>query len=203
MTASVPAAASIALTGDLAWTSLDGEPVFAEPWQGRVFGLAMDVVERSGLGWETFRRQLIAAITDDPDRPYYASWTVALEQMVVGASLIEPDDVEHHRVDAASYRYVDESHRDIEVFPIDATAGNVAATLVEHLRVADDDMSRWRQVELYRVWARGAPSAWGFRAFDDDGGTAIELELATSAGDAGQGNWDALRRDLLHIGPAI
>ncbi len=199
MNVSIPAAASIALSGDLAWPSRDGEPVFAEPWQGRVFGLAMDVVERSGVGWDAFRQQLIAAITADPQRPYFSSWTVALEQLVVDESLIESAEVDHHRSDAASYRYLDDTHRDIEVYPIDATTERVAAALVRHLSVPPDDVAHWRQFELYRVWDVDAPSLWGWRAFDERGEIAVDVSV--SAGDdlAGVAAWDTLCFELLQI----
>ena len=39
--------------------------------------------DRLGLPWDEFRSRLIAAIADDPERPYYESWAVALEQLVV------------------------------------------------------------------------------------------------------------------------
>ena len=35
--------------------------------------------------WDTFREQLKAAVAEDPDRPYYDSWTVALERVVADA----------------------------------------------------------------------------------------------------------------------
>jgi len=61
----------------------NGEMVFDEPWQARVFGLAAAVVETRFDGdREPFRQQLIAAIAAAPDRPYWESWTVALEALV-------------------------------------------------------------------------------------------------------------------------
>ena len=75
------ARAAALLGGDTAWPAVDGEPVFDEPWQGRAFAMAFDLVDRSGLPWEDFREQLVAAIADDPDRPYYESWVIALERL--------------------------------------------------------------------------------------------------------------------------
>ena len=60
----------------------NGELVFEAPWQGRVLALALGVVEHHGLEWDVFRQHLIAAIDDDPERPYYESFTVALEALV-------------------------------------------------------------------------------------------------------------------------
>ncbi len=60
----------------------NGELVFEAPWQGRVLAMAVGVVQSLGLEWDKFRQRLIAAIADDPDRPYYDSWTIALESLV-------------------------------------------------------------------------------------------------------------------------
>ena len=60
----------------------NGELVFEAPWQGRVLAMAVAVVDALDLEWDDFRRRLIAAIADDPDRPYYESWTLALEGVV-------------------------------------------------------------------------------------------------------------------------
>jgi hypothetical protein len=61
----------------------NGELAFDAPWQSTVFALAAAVVEHAFSGdREPFRRQLIQAIAADPDRPYWESWTAALEALV-------------------------------------------------------------------------------------------------------------------------
>jgi hypothetical protein len=64
----------------------NGELVFEAPWQGRVLGMALGVVEHHDLEWDDFRRHLIAAIDEDPERPYYESFTIALERLVAEVS---------------------------------------------------------------------------------------------------------------------
>ena len=60
-----------------------GELVFDAPWQSRVFALADAVVEQAfGGDREPFRQELIKAIAAEPDRPYWESWTAALEALV-------------------------------------------------------------------------------------------------------------------------
>jgi hypothetical protein len=61
----------------------NGELVFDAPWEARVFGLAAAVIE-TGFGGdrEPFRQELISAVAADPGRPYWESWTVALERLV-------------------------------------------------------------------------------------------------------------------------
>jgi hypothetical protein len=61
----------------------NGELVFEAPWQTTVFALAAAVVDHEfGGDREPFRRELIKAIAVEPDRPYWESWTAALESLV-------------------------------------------------------------------------------------------------------------------------
>ena len=60
----------------------NGELAFDAPWQGTVFALAAAVVEHAfGGDQEPFRQQLINAIAAEPSRPYWESWTAALEAL--------------------------------------------------------------------------------------------------------------------------
>ena len=70
----------------------NGELAFDSPWQSRAFGLAAGVVSTScGGDWTHFRRSLMRAIAADPDRPYWESWTAALEDLLVTADLLPPE----------------------------------------------------------------------------------------------------------------
>jgi nitrile hydratase accessory protein len=71
----------------------NGELVFAAPWEGRAFGMAVAMVERLDLDWRDFQGRLIAAIAAEPDRPYYASWVAALEALLVDHGVVAPGDV--------------------------------------------------------------------------------------------------------------
>jgi hypothetical protein len=68
--------------GPAALPRRNGELAFDEPWQGRAFGAALAVVQVHDLDWDDYRRRLVTAIEDDPDRPYWESWLVALERLV-------------------------------------------------------------------------------------------------------------------------
>jgi nitrile hydratase accessory protein len=81
------------MTGEAALPRENGELVFDAPWQGRVLGMALAVVQGRGLDWDEFRRRLIAAIDADPTRPYYESWTAALTDLVVELGVADADDV--------------------------------------------------------------------------------------------------------------
>jgi len=66
----------------------NGELAFDAPWQSTVFALAAAVVDHAfGGDREPFRQQLIKAVAAEPDRPYWESWTAALEALV--AALID------------------------------------------------------------------------------------------------------------------
>jgi hypothetical protein len=61
----------------------NGELAFDAPCQGTVFALAAAVVDHAfGGDREPFRQQLITAIAAEPARPYWESWTAALETLV-------------------------------------------------------------------------------------------------------------------------
>ena len=68
---------------DLDLPRRNGELAFDAPWQTTVFALAAAVIEHGFHGdREPFRQQLIKAIAAQPDRPYWESWTAALERLV-------------------------------------------------------------------------------------------------------------------------
>jgi len=68
----------------------NGELVFSAPWEGRAVALAVALVAERGLPWDAFRLRLIEAIAEAPGRPYYESWAVALESLVVAEGLATP-----------------------------------------------------------------------------------------------------------------
>jgi nitrile hydratase accessory protein len=82
------------MAGEAALPRQNGELVFEAPWQGRVLGMALAVVQERGLEWDDFRQRLIAAIDADPTRPYYESWTAALTDLVVDLGVADVADVE-------------------------------------------------------------------------------------------------------------
>jgi nitrile hydratase accessory protein len=87
------------MKGPEALPRLNGEIVFSAPWEGRVFGLALALVRARELAWDEFRTRLIAAIAAEPSRPYFESWTAALEALVVDLHLAERGDVARRAAD--------------------------------------------------------------------------------------------------------
>ena len=95
MTTVRPGAEVTGMSGPAALPRRNGELVFEAPWQGRVFGMALAVVERLGVQWTEFQRRLIAEIAAHPDAPYYDAWLAALERLVVEHGLATADELEH------------------------------------------------------------------------------------------------------------
>ena len=85
---------SLDLDGAAAPPRHNGELAFDAPWQYRMFSVAAGVVERRFNGdWAPFRHCLMHAIADQPKRPYWDSWTTALEELVVDTGLLGPNAV--------------------------------------------------------------------------------------------------------------
>ncbi|AGB24397.1 nitrile hydratase accessory protein [Mycobacterium sp. JS623] len=68
----------------------NGELVFEAPWQARALAIAVALTDKLGLPWDAFRHRLMAEIARAPQRPYYESWSAALESMVVELNLATP-----------------------------------------------------------------------------------------------------------------
>ena len=60
-------------------TAEPDEP-FDDPWQARIFAIAESLFESGILSREEFRQRLMTAIAEEPDRPYWESWLLALER---------------------------------------------------------------------------------------------------------------------------
>lgn len=86
-------AAITQMEGDAALPRDNGELVFAAPWQGRSLAMAIALVDQLGLEWEDFRQRLIEAIAADPERPYYESWTAALESLATTHGITDPEEL--------------------------------------------------------------------------------------------------------------
>jgi cobaltochelatase CobN len=92
-----------ALLADLGVTAAavprrNGELVFDEPWQGRVFGMAVALSEQGRLPWEEFRQALIAEIAAAEARGgefrYYHAWLAAFERVLAERGAVRPDELE-------------------------------------------------------------------------------------------------------------
>ena len=65
-------------------------PPFDEPWQARVFGMAVATCEAEGWPWDEVRDRLKAAVAEAPERPYYDSLLTAFERLLVDKGVATP-----------------------------------------------------------------------------------------------------------------
>jgi nitrile hydratase accessory protein len=76
----------------------NGELVFDEPWQGRVFGMAVALHEQGRYEWEEFRQTLIRriAVAEAERGPfvYYAIWLATFEETLARKGLVTVEEVE-------------------------------------------------------------------------------------------------------------
>ena len=94
------------LTGSAEPPMANGEVVFAEPWQGRVFGMAVRLAEEHVFEWAEFQASLIEVIGEydtqprsDEEYPYFELFAEALSRLLVSHELVT--QVELHDRDAA------------------------------------------------------------------------------------------------------
>lgn len=66
----------------------NGEIVFAAPWERRVFGLTIALCQSAACEWDSFRQRLIKRIAENEARPYWESWSAALEDVIATESLL-------------------------------------------------------------------------------------------------------------------
>lgn len=104
------------MEGQTAAPQENGDLVFTDPWQSRLFATTMRLHQSETIDWETFRQGLIAAIASHEaeletgeEYDYWGCWQTALEQLlaqndvVTRASLdrraavlaARPDDHDH------------------------------------------------------------------------------------------------------------
>lgn len=78
----------------------NGEVLFDEPWQGRVFGMAVALYEGGLFEWREFQDQLISVIgeadandQDGPEYMYYQHFQQALGELLAKKGLLSKTDV--------------------------------------------------------------------------------------------------------------
>jgi nitrile hydratase accessory protein len=91
----------------------NGEPVFNEPWESRVFGMAVGLCERGFYEWDQFRERLISEISladaRHEDSTYYERFLRVLQGLMVEKRICLDTEIDER---AASFAIMpdDESH---------------------------------------------------------------------------------------------
>ena len=86
------------MQGELALPRSNGELVFAAPWEGRAFGIAVALNEGGAYEWGEFQRRLadeIAAADDSDDGGlYYERWLASLERLLVERGMVTREELD-------------------------------------------------------------------------------------------------------------
>jgi nitrile hydratase accessory protein len=80
------------LDGEAALPRKNGELVFAAPWEGRAFGLAVTLSEKGAYAWDEFRASLVQHIAEGGE-PYFESWLGALESVLLSRGIVTGDEL--------------------------------------------------------------------------------------------------------------
>jgi nitrile hydratase accessory protein len=102
------------MEGEVALPRSNGELVFAEPWEGRAFGIAVALNESGLYPWRDFRNELvgqIAAAEQEGDAStYYMRWLRSLESLLLNTGVLAPDELNHRTEQFASGELDDDDH---------------------------------------------------------------------------------------------
>lgn len=103
-----PSRAIADMTGAAALPRKNGELVFDEAWQGRIFGMTVAMSHEARFEWREFQAQLIAAIAhaerEGEGSSYYERWLHAFERLLVEKGLLESGALADRAHDFASGR---------------------------------------------------------------------------------------------------
>jgi nitrile hydratase accessory protein len=93
------------MPGPAALPRKNGELVFDELWEARLFGMAVALNQRGLYPWEDFRAYLIAeiAVADAAGGVnYYESWLAAFERILIERGLLTPVELERRTTECAA-----------------------------------------------------------------------------------------------------
>ena len=76
----------------------NGEPVFNEPWESRIFAIAIALCERGLYDWDEFRERLIAEVATADQRgeasTYYERFLAALERLMLDKGICLANEID-------------------------------------------------------------------------------------------------------------
>jgi nitrile hydratase accessory protein len=86
------------MDGAVAVPRKNGELVFAAPWQGRAFGMAVALSQQDCYSWDEFRERLVAQIAgaeaEGDQSDYYERWLAAFEAMLSERGLVTQQELD-------------------------------------------------------------------------------------------------------------
>lgn len=102
------------LSDDLAVPRRNGELVFAAPWEGRVFGLAVALSENRAFAWDDFRDRLVAEIVaaeeHGDESGYYERWLASFERLLLDTGVLTAEEVDSRTAEYAAGVYDEHEH---------------------------------------------------------------------------------------------
>jgi len=95
------------MQGATALPRKNGELIFSEPWEGRVFAMAIALHGEGAFPWDEFRHRLMAEVNSadcnsDPAPDYYELWLTAFEQLLLKKGIMTREGFERRKVEFAS-----------------------------------------------------------------------------------------------------
>ena len=86
------------MQGEIALPRSNGELVFAAPWEGRAFGIAVALNESGAYEWGDFQGRLaeeIASAPQDEDASlYYERWLASLERLLLDQGMVSREELD-------------------------------------------------------------------------------------------------------------
>ena len=86
------------MQGELALPRINGELIFAAPWEGRAFGIAVALNESGAYEWGDFQQRLAAEIaaapSDNEGSVYYERWLASLERLLIEQGMISREELD-------------------------------------------------------------------------------------------------------------
>lgn len=96
-----------AMEGMSALPRKNGELIFAMPWEGRAFGMAIALLREGMYPWQEFQTRLVAQINatgcePGPAPDYYEHWLAAFEQLLLEQGIMTRQEFERRKSEFAS-----------------------------------------------------------------------------------------------------
>ena len=94
------------MEGAAALPRSNGELVFEAPWEGRAFGIGVELNEAGVYPWRRFRDGLGREIDDDQsagkESAYYELWLTTLEKLLLDQGVLTPEELEQRTAEYAT-----------------------------------------------------------------------------------------------------
>jgi cobaltochelatase CobN len=102
------------LGDDMAVPRKNGELVFAAPWEGRVFGMAVALNDERVYDWNAFRDRLVAEIAaaeeHGDESGYYERWLASFERLLLETGILTAEELDTRTAEFTAGLYDPHEH---------------------------------------------------------------------------------------------